>query len=48
MNGQFAKKIRKLTKAYTDRAWREFYDAIYQQPLRVRLRIAWAILRKTT
>jgi hypothetical protein len=36
MNGQLARKMRKYSKKFSEKAWREFYDVIYQ----------WAILTK--
>ncbi len=47
MNEKLAKKMRRYTKKFSEKAWREFYDVIYQQPFSVRWRIAWAILRKS-
>jgi len=41
MNGRIVKKLRK----YTKRNWAAFYEDITEQPLRVRLRIAWFIIR---
>ena len=41
MNGRVGKKVRQVVK----RSWREFYADIMVQPFRVRLGIAWYIIR---
>lgn len=40
MNSKVVKKLNKAMK----KQWREFYDAIFALPFRVRLRIAWALV----
>ena len=40
MNGRVAKKVRK----YSRRAWWEYFNAIREWPLDVRLRFCWQVI----
>ncbi len=46
MSQKNTRKLRREIKKWSNRAWREFYDAIYEQPFKVRVRVAWSIIRK--
>ena len=41
MNGRMVKLLRK----YSKRNWAAFYEDIVEQPLKIRLRIAWYIIK---
>ena len=43
MNGRISKKVRQLMR----RNWAAFYEDILRLPFRVRLRIAWYIVRNS-
>jgi len=45
MNGRTAKKIRREVNKATKGQWDKMWEAVYEAPLRRRLRIAWHVMR---
>lgn len=44
MNGQVAKKLRKLAREHYTKGWIEYYKAMREWPLMARLRFAWNLI----